>query len=151
LQVDLATDADVLELSGQMRDVDQLEARLMTGLEPLEALLRQVDASVGEAWTLRDDDGALIVIFGVVRVSMAGGVVSPWMVASNRAVGRNEVVAFAKREVLPVLLKGAKYASGYVLATNKVGIRWLRFLGFTISDGIAISGRNFLKYEWRAE
>lgn len=125
-----------------LRDADALEARALTGREPLLALEESFRIS-HETFTVMD---------GSVPVGI-GGIVHdislsyPWLCGTDRMVRRWSDFARASLEWFPLVNQGAlRRGNDLVCAChelNTVHLRWLLWLGFTIDWKEEIAGHRF--------
>ena len=130
-----------------MREIDKVEARLLTGRTPEAAVRYQVEASERSYIA---GNGPVLAIFGVQRLSVGSPRVLPWMAATDAVNGHKMEVARRARKILPHLLAGASEARGYVLERNTLAVLFLRFLGFTLDGPHVIRGADFLQFRMRA-
>lgn len=126
---------DAEELAPRLRQADLDEIEAAGYPDPFKAL-RESAACSTHAWTVEVDD-EVAVMFGVVPVSMVGGVGCPWMLGSD-AVVRN-AGAFIKRSLvyIPIMLEAYPHLFNVVDVRNTKAIRWLKRAGFTLLDPIS--------------
>jgi len=84
-------------------------------------------------------------------LNILAGVGAPWLLGTD-AVERN-YVAFLRGSVewRDQLLRDYSTLRNFVDERNRVSIRWLRWLGFTISDPIILQGNAFRLFEMRSD
>lgn len=106
-----------------LRKIDIDEIAAMTGLSPAVAVSYSIAHS--EKGYAVEIDGRLIALFGV-----SNGII--WLVATDEI--NNYPVRFYRmsRKIFHNLRRGYNYLENYVDARNKLSLRWLKWLGFTI-------------------
>lgn len=126
-----ATPDDCAELALTMREADRKEIALAGSPSPYDSLMRGIVRSE-EATAVMGPHGDVVAIGGCVQLAPALG--CPWLLASD---GLLEIKRDFLRDCRPQLLRlhGA-YPTLYneVWEGNTVHIRWLRWLGFTVSE-----------------
>lgn len=136
IKVKETTLEDCEELSRTMRKMDKLEVSLVTGDEPLLALLR--GRALGNCLTA-SSQGKVFAIFG--HSGVPNGIGVPWMLGSD-AIATEVRKPFIKytKAYTQEMLKHYDCLTNYVYTENKVHIRWLKWLGFTV-DAPILYGR----------
>ena len=111
-------------------DVDEIWAS--SAADSQAALTRTLGVST-RAWSGYADD-ELVVMFGVARASLLGGIGVPWMVASDSLEGH--AIRFLRRcrPYVREMLDGFVVLMNFVDARNTTAIKWLEWCGFTIFD-----------------
>lgn len=113
-----------------LRQADRIEVAATTVLPPVEAL-RQSIAHSPRYCKAGFADGELACIFGVGSglLSTSG---CPWLLGSD-LIARHPA-AFIRRcgPYLDAMTQGFGYLENWVHADNRIAIRWLRWLGFTL-------------------
>lgn len=133
--LDIATEADALELLPRLREADHKEV-ISLGTDPLAGLLAGVRQG-REAWTARVD-GEIICMTGVVPLTAIGPTGIPWLLGSD-LVGAN-----AKHFLRESRRLVARWQEMFPVLRNIVddrytaAIRWLRWLDFRISDPVLV-------------
>lgn len=131
VEVRLARISDLADLAPRLRAADVEEIRAIANLEPYAALRASFMWSV-PSWT-GIVGGELVCMFGVTpHWPLARGVGQPWLLGSD-AIERH-AVAFLRcsRPCLRDMLKAFRRLENFIDARNRVSIRWLEWLGFTI-------------------
>lgn len=139
----------IRRIARNLRAADRAELAAL-GREPLAALALSLRRSK-RAWTIMSPDGQPIAMFGVGDVNILAGVGSPWM------LGTAEI----ERHVM-IFLRHCPYWVGQLLEDytvlrncvddrNRLSIRWLKWLGFTMSEPVAFKGHLFRMFEMRAD
>ena len=136
-------------IAERMRQADRDEVFAASGRSPVGALLFSLKRS-SMVWTAIVD-GRPEVMFGVGDLNILAGVGAPWLLGTD-AVERN-YVAFLRGSVewRDQLLRDYSTLRNFVDERNRVSIRWLRWLGFTISDPIILQGNAFRLFEMRSD
>lgn len=93
-------------------------------------------------WSMQNSDecwaglinGVPCCLFGVATSSLIGKVGCPWMLGTREI--EKHAIPFLKRSkvVVDSWKENYDYLHNYVHTSNKVSIRWLRWLGFKIED-----------------
>lgn len=132
-----------------MRQADRDEVAAASGVSPFEAL----EFSFKKSTLVRTAlvDGAPSVMFGVGDINILAGVGAPWLLGTE-AVEEN-YVAFLRGSVewRDQLLRRYSVLRNFVDVRNRASIRWLRWLGFTLSDPVEMRGHAFRLFELRSD
>lgn len=94
-------------------------------------------------------DGRPEVMFGIGDLNVLAGVGAPWLLGTD-AVERN-YVAFLRQSVefRDQLLRRYPVMRNFVSDDNRASKRWLKWLGFTLSDPVDMRGHPFRLFELR--
>lgn len=132
-----------------MRQADRDEVYAASGRSPSDALIFSLRKS-SHAWTAVID-GVPEVMFGVGDINILAGIGAPWLLGTD-AVERH-YVAFLRRSVgfRDQLLRRYPTMRNFVDVRNRASIRWLRWLGFTLSDPVEYRGHEFRQFELRSD
>lgn len=125
--VSRSTFADAHELDGLLRPEDRREVEEITGKPAIHNLLMGV--VIGDpCWTLRDPDGGLLGILGVVPVGLRHGAIA----LSGTALLEQRRFNFLRGtlDVLAELEKTYDTLFNVCDARNTVHHRWLKWAGF---------------------
>ncbi len=127
--VTASTAADARELDRLLRPEDRREVEELGGRPALHHFLLGVLMSE-PAFTLRDHDGSLVGIAGVVPDIAGNGVI--WMSGTTLVESRKMAFLRGSRDVLAEFHR--RYATLYNVcdARNEVHVKWLRWLGFSL-------------------
>lgn len=125
-----ATEDDARELVPMLRAQDHAEV-LALGREPLEALQESV-AQAREAWTYRDDSGAIICMAGVAPISHIGRVGVPWLLGSDLVRAHAPTFYRESRRMVGQWLDTFPVLQNQVPADYTAALRWVKWLGFSI-------------------
>lgn len=139
--------AHVRTIARRMRKADRDEVKAASGKSPFEALAYSLRKS-SAAWTAMVD-GRPEVMFGVGDINILTGVGAPWLLGTDAV--EKHYVAFLRHSVSwrDQLLRRYPVLRNFVDDRNRVAIRWLRWLGFTLSDPVQMRGRAFRMFELR--
>lgn len=148
IQVVPARAAHVRSIARRMRQADRDEVFAASGRSPVGALTFSLRKS-SHAWTAIID-GVPEVMFGVGELNVLAGIGAPWLLGTD-AVDRH-YVAFLRRSVWfrDQLLRRYPTMRNFVDVRNRASIRWLRWLGFTLSDPVDFRGHEFRLFELRS-
>lgn len=139
-----ATAEDCAELAVTMRQADLTELALGGCRSPYDALMRGLVCS-DDPMTIVGTEGEVVAIFGVVPLAPSTG--SPWMLASDSLEDIKRPFIRECRPHLMAMHKRFPLLVNQVWEGNTVHIRWLRWLGFTVSPTDTLKP-NFLPF-WR--
>lgn len=134
-----ATYEDCLALAPNLRQEDKDEVWESHGHLPEEALIISFEASPNaQVGTI---NGEIVCMFGVTPVGEPGQG-CPWMLASDLI--KDVAMEFLKRdkEILSGMSAGYNFLFNYVWSKNPMHMRWLKWLGFTISSTPIEMGSN---------
>lgn len=121
--------SEVLRMQLRELDIEELEAA--SGLDWKVALNHSVCYSP-EMWVIIYR-GKIEAIFGIG--DGADEVIGvPWFVATNKFDSFSFKVGKQSKEVLKMMLSFYPILQNYVYSKHFVAIRWLKWLGFTVSD-----------------
>lgn len=139
---------DIEFLSENARECDVVEVKAFSGYT-IREVLQKTPNLLKSSQTL-EIDGHLIAVFGVVPNSDLKGVGVIWMLATDKFDEYSAVFAKICKGVVKDMLKGYNYVYNYVHSENKSSIRWLKWLGFSMSEPepLGIEGANFQLFEY---
>lgn len=130
LEVRKADIRDVFYIHDKLRAVDNYEILAASGLAPLEALLEGFRRNKENYCITKDD---LPIAIGGVAVAQDGFEAYPWLLATDELVRHQHFfLRVSKPFVQDMLLRYPKLRN-YAYARNTVHIKWLKWLGFTIT------------------
>lgn len=145
-----ATVEHALELEPKMRQADRAECEGM-GWEALPGLLFSLKHS-RDSWAGLAD-GECVCIFGVYCKSFLGTEANPWLLATDEMPKHARTFLRLNKRYMASLRDEFQVLSGHVDVNNVVSQRWLRWLGFSVSETVSLRGMNgvaFLKFEIRS-
>ncbi|WP_421930037.1 hypothetical protein [Nitratireductor rhodophyticola] len=135
-------------IAKRMRRQDRDEVMAASGKMPREALeFSLLKSTIAYTGTV---DGRPEVMFGAGDINILNGIAAPWLLGT-KAVERHHV-AFLRHSVewRDQLLRRYSILRNFVDDRNHVSIRWLRWLGFTLSDPVMMNGHAFRLFELRS-
>lgn len=127
------------EMAPLMRAADVEEVAAF-GRSPLDALVRSIRAT-GEAYAGRVDSRTAC-IFGVSMPSLMSDTGSPWLLATDEMVRHAPAFLRLSSGYMAGLRLRFRVLHNNVGARNVAAIRWLGWLGFTVSDERIYIGDN---------
>jgi hypothetical protein len=138
---------DIEHVAANIREADRIEVYESSRREVLPALTASEKRSERTA-TVRWDDEP-VAIFGVGRLSLTSGVGVPWMLGTD-VLSRNakHLLPYAP-PMVEKMMQGHDVLRNLVHDDNKASIRWLKSMGFRMSNPVAAGwrGRNFRLFE----
>lgn len=138
----------IREIARRMRKADRDEVFAASGKSPIQALTFTLRRSA-QAWTALVD-GKPEVMFGVVDLNILAGSGAPWLLGTDAV--ETHYVAFLRNSVRFRSQLLARYAvlKNFVDDRNKVSIRWLKWLGFSLGEPFDWNGYDFRLFELRS-
>jgi len=102
------------------------------------------------AWAAVDEAGRVICVWGIVCPSLLGARAEIWLLASRRI--ENYLVRFARQASGFVAEMQHQYPrlEANVAASNRVALRFVRWLGFSRSGEFVIDGHKFVSFSREA-
>lgn len=144
-----ATAEDVEEVIRNIRDADRLEIESATG-KPYDEVLRGLPKLCDEMWA-GFADGKCGVLFGFQKPTFVSEHTVAWLISTKMVDA--EAITFIRnsKKVFGLMCKGHEYLFNFVDSRNKLAIRWLKWLGFTIYDPEPYGARGelFHKFDMR--
>lgn len=140
------TDEMVRKIASDMRQSDLEEVWASHRWTPLQAMLKSVEVS--DYSTAIVIDGELCGIFGLRVDSYLSGRGLPWMLTSNNMINYKRDFILKTRPVIDQMMEVVPYLENYVHAKNKLSIRWLKWVGFTVEqpEPVGYNGELFHKF-----
>jgi ribosomal protein S18 acetylase RimI-like enzyme len=129
LHVTGATENDARELAPKLRAIDVKECKLLSRMNPEEALLYGVRRS-SMCWAFRVD-GDLVAIVGCVFTRHLAPVGRPWFLATDDLWRHRRWLLRYTAQYLDAMKASGVRLENTVLEENQTAIRWLRKIGFT--------------------
>lgn len=126
----LANEAHVASVAAHMRAADVREIKASSGSTPERALSVSLKVSA-KAWTIIDDDGTPIGMFGVAPFMPMTG--SPWLLGTDRIENHQLFFLRRSRRYVGEMLAEFPLLMNYVSVHNRTSIEWLRWCGFTLA------------------
>jgi len=138
-------DIDAILRTVRQENIAELEV-LGVGLE--DSLLWSLDHS-SEA-TVAVIDGEVVCAFGVVATPKKG-VGRPWMVGTSTIDRHSIEFLRSSKVVLTDLLRRWDLLVNYADTRNLRGLRWLKFMGFTIHEAEPLGERQLMFHRFEKE
>lgn len=147
IRIAVATRDDVESLAPDLRPADVDEIRAASGLAPGSALRRSFSLST-HVWAAREDQSAVIALWGVGPLSLCAGMGCPWLLASTAFDRRARKIVSLSRPMLAVIRMAYPHLENHVDARNRRAVRWLGWLGFVIEPPApwGVEGRPFHRF-----
>jgi len=150
LFVSYAIAADGEFLAPKLRKADLLELRAnpsLVGMTADEAIYKSIMES-DDCFVVKEIESCdPIALFGVKRISEDAGLV--WLVGSD-AIKKHQLEFLRNGKVwLDGLHKTSKILYNYVHESNKLHIKWIRWMGFKVikrHEGVGVNGENFYEF-----
>ena len=129
------------KIAPYLRQADTDELKALSGVSP----------DVGVSFSIANSqkgyaayyDGELTAVFGI-----SGEII--WLVGTD-TITQHPITFFrTSKQIFHELTKGYKFLHNYVDARNKLHLRWLKWLGFTIEEAVNLGaeGRPFHYVYW---
>lgn len=126
-----ATPEHIAPLIADMRPVERQEVVAATGRPLADSVAMSLRHSdVAYAGTV---DGDLVAVWGAGRLTPLSDVGVPWMLTTNKVLD-HKVLFLRSCDLHNILLPGYHRLRNWVDVRNTLSIRWLRWLGFDVSD-----------------
>ena len=101
------------------------------------------------AWTAIVD-GRPEAMFGIGDLNILAGVVAPWLLGTDAVEDNVRAFLRMSRDFKSQLLARYPVMRNFVDDRNTASIRWLRWLGATMTDPVDIRGHQFRLFELRS-
>jgi hypothetical protein len=141
---------DAALLVANLRTSDRNEC-LAYGRDDIAAGIRSSVARSLFCWSAFAD-GELAAILGVAPLNILTGLGSPWMLGTPVLDAHSRVLVRMTPEYIAKMLKAFPHLVNFVHAKNTTSVRWLRRLGFDLSEPAPFGalGEPFHRFEMRA-
>ncbi|WP_339084245.1 phage protein Gp13 family protein [Hyphomicrobium sp. ghe19] len=147
-QIVPARPAHIRTIARRMREADRLEVHAASGKTPGQALAFSLrKSSVAWTWLV---DGRPEAMFGVGDLNILAGVGAPWLLGTDVVLAHQMEFLRRSREWRNQLLQRYSTLTNFVDVRNEVSVRWLRWLGFKLSEPITYRGHDFYVFELRS-
>jgi hypothetical protein len=131
--INVARVSDAIELVDNLRPIDELEVSYVWGKDFYASARYSIKASA-LAWSVRDSEGKLLMIFGVAPVSGEVSVGAPWMLATVHFEGYSKALLRESRHYVNLMNSAYPFLINMALEKNHKTIRWLKWCGFEFPD-----------------
>lgn len=121
---------DVAQIAQDARQADVDELWAYARVTPDKAMVVGLTHGT-HTWTAAVD-GVPVCMFGVVPVSLLGGVGAPWMVGTNELLKNQVPLIRNSRPYVKKMLTVYSTLFNVVDSRNTLAIRWLRWCGFKV-------------------
>lgn len=141
---------DIDALVSDMRPLDRQELEASHGADIRDAVVQALKVSP-HRWAM-EKNGQLALLGGFAVISLLGGTASPWMLGTTVALRAPAALTRIAVEYVTDALGRYPHMINYVDARNTPSIRWLRRLGFTVSEQATPYGAQclpFYRFEMR--
>lgn len=140
----LQSDVDTILEHARQENIDELQ--VFDGMVLQDALTKSIENSA-EAF-VAVIDGDPVCAFGVVP-SKVPGVGTPWMVGTSTIDQHGTAFLRGSKAVISDLMNRWNLLLNYADTRNVRGLRWLRFMGFTIhaAEPVGPKGMLFHRFE----
>lgn len=129
---DAQRDMDAYDLYDDMREEDMLECMgLMT--HPRDAVYYSLEMSK-KCYSVRSDAYGLHCCFGVCGMPDKPNVGVAWLLGTRKLPKIRKFFLKNSKDRLNDLLEGFDYLTNFVMKTNTLSMRWLKWLGAEFSD-----------------
>ena len=138
-------DSDELILKLRESDKDEIKALSMGGPE---AVIKQSVARSDFGYSARDEDGNLLCLFGVARLSELGDAGVIWLLGTDKLnENAKELVKQSRRMVQWMLKHHFTCLTNIVWVNNKASIKYLKAVGFKFSEAKrSFTGAEYFKF-----
>ena len=145
------TQAHVQHVAEHMRQADIDEVIAWSGSSPLYSLQRGVSWSKASATVIID--GEIAAIMGVASFGLLSDEGSPWLLGTDVMTEKKRAVLKESPTVVKLMLSICPELENWVHADNKVSVRWLRWLGFTVevAEPRGVNGELFHRFHMRVD
>ncbi len=138
------TNGDVFYLADRLRKTDMEELKAYTGKDNcLHAVMGSWVGSIDSFTVLKDDKP--VGMFGLCERNQAG---SPWLLGTDELTENPFFLTLNARRYINEWLEHYGVLFNYVDARNKVAIRWLKALGFTVKTKVTFTNPELPFFEF---
>ena len=137
---------DVTTVARNMRAADVAELAAC-GTTPGLALSKGLAMS-DECVTVVNQDGEILVIYGVAPGCRLTGLGRPWLLGTDAALKHARDFITMPKKVIPAMLTIYPRLENYVHVENRVSVRWLKLLGFKMDEPVEnpITCEKFMRF-----
>lgn len=138
----------IKRVARRMRQADRDEVTA-TGFPCAAQALAHSLRHSGLAYTVLIN-GRAEAMFGVGDINILAGIGGPWFLGTDALDAHRMAFLRGSRRWLPKLLARYEVLRNFVDVRNTASVRWLRWLGFTLSEPVEMNGYLFHLFEMRA-
>lgn len=128
------TEQHIRFIAANMRDEDAVEVHALGGYTPLDALEISIRNSERAVTVL--GDGVPLTMLGLVKPILLSDIGVPWLLSARQALDYKRQFLELSPPVIDDMLQTCPKLINFVHSENKLSIRWLKWLGFTIEPAI---------------
>jgi hypothetical protein len=141
---------DFWNVASHMRQSDRDECKAYCGATPLAGVLLSLMSSTCK-WTIRDEDGKAIGLFGVGAKSALSDEGYPWLLATDELEDISLTFLRQSKKCIEMMLSRHSFLENYVDERNSVSVKWLEWCGFKLDEPkpYGLEGRPFRRFEMR--
>lgn len=141
---------DIAELDARMRAADRDEIVASHGPDTLATLA--YGATISTHCLTVENDGRLACVLGVVPLSMAGGVGSPWMLGTDDLDRLSRPLARIARRYFDEVARVYPVLENQVDVRHTASIKLLKWLGCSFDEPApyGVAGLPFMRFERRS-
>lgn len=143
------TPAAIQTIADTMRDADRVEVWESHRLTPHQAL--EYGLKLSDYAVVVEADGVPVAAFGLTKECVLTGAGVPWMLTSSKSLNYKREFLLQSPAVVAEMLNICPRLSNYVHADNRVSIRWLKWLGFTIDEPMPVGVNKALFHRFHFE
>lgn len=133
LTIRQATPADINDLLPKIREADKREIVAATG-NTAACELQKAFEREGRKYAALAPCGEIIALFGIAQTRGLSRIGSPWLIASDTIMQHKREFLKTSKAFFPQLREGYHILINMVDARNKLSIKWLGWLGFTVKN-----------------
>lgn len=136
-------------IATHLREIDRIEAWALHRLSPTMAVHGSLFLSEHSYTVLIDDKPVLI--YGVQPESLVSDTGVVWLLATDDISKITKTFIKQSRATFLELIRDYEVVYNYVYMNNKIALRWLKWLGFSIEPAKSLGalGADFHKVEYR--
>ena len=120
----------VRAIAADMRDEDAAEVWASHRHTPLEAMA--MGFGMSDLSVVMEIDGDPLTMLGLVKGTALTGHGVPWLLSSRRALAHRREFLLQSPPIIEQMLSVCPRLSNHVHAENRLSVRWLKWLGFTV-------------------
>ena len=136
-------------IAENMREADRIEVWASNRHTPLEAL--EISMRRSKKSLIVYGDGIPLTALGIVLRGFLSDVGIPWLLSTEQALKHRKQFLKLSPPVIEEMLDICPKLINYVHAENKLSIRWLKWLGFTIDDPTPLKTTGELFHKFHME
>lgn len=136
-------------IARRMREADRVEIAAASGRSPHDALAFSLEKSA-HAWTVTID-GRPEIMFGVGDINILAGVGAVWLLGTDAVAVHYREFLRQTGAIRDQLLTRYQVLRNFVHDGNRVSVRWLRWMGASLSEPVEMNGHLFRLFELRSD